>query len=160
MQGRVRPCFGGAAVDNQELRKAGLKVTVPRMKVLEILEQRLDSTDHHHLTAEDIYRQLMEANSDIGLATVYRVLSQFEEAGLVTRHYFEGGQALFELNRGRHHDHIVCVQCGKVEEFVDDVIEDRQSRIANQHNFDLANHSLVLYANCRGCEHEDDGSDS
>ncbi len=156
MQGRVWPCYRGAAVDNQDLRKAGLKVTVPRMKVLEVLEQRLDSTEHHHLTAEDIYRQLMDADSDIGLATVYRVLSQFEEAGLVTRHHFEGGQALFELNRGRHHDHIVCVQCGKVEEFVDDVIEDRQSRIAKQRNFDLANHSLVLYANCRGCDQDDD----
>ncbi len=143
-------------MDSQELRKIGLKVTVPRVKVLEILEHRMEETDQHHLTAEDIYRQLMDSDSDIGLATVYRVLSQFEEAGLVTRHHFEGGQARFELNRG-HHDHIVCVQCGKVEEFTDDVIEDRQNRIADQRNFDVANYSLVLYANCRGCDTQDKG---
>lgn len=142
-------------MDNQELRKTGLKVTVPRVKVLEILKERLDATEQHHLSAEDIYRQLLDSGSEIGLATVYRVLAQFEEAGLVTRHHFEGGQALFELNRGRHHDHLVCVQCGKVEEFVDEVIEDRQSRIAQQRDFDLRNHSLVLYADCLRCEQEE-----
>jgi Fur family ferric uptake transcriptional regulator len=146
---------GVGTLDNQELRQAGLKVTLPRVKVLEILEETHKRTDHHHLTAEDIYRQLLDAGSEIGLATVYRVLSQFEAAGLVTRHHFEGGQAQFELNRGRHHDHIVCVQCGKVEEFVDDVIEDRQSRIARQRQFDLRDHSLVLYANCLRCDNED-----
>jgi len=143
-------------LENQELRKAGLKVTLPRVKVLEILERSIESSDQHHLTAEDVYRQLIESGSEIGLATVYRVLSQFEAAGLVTRHHFEGGQAQFELNRGRHHDHIVCVQCGKVEEFVDDVIEDRQSRIAAQRDFDLRDHSLVLYANCLRCDRTED----
>ena len=142
-------------MDNQELKKAGLKVTLPRVKVLEVLEDIHRRTEHHHLTAEEIYRQLLDAGSEIGLATVYRVLSQFEAAGLVTRHHFEGGQAQFELNRGRHHDHIVCVQCGKIEEFVDDVIEDRQSRIARQRDFDLRDHSLVLYANCLRCDREE-----
>ncbi|PSQ91110.1 MAG: ferric iron uptake transcriptional regulator, partial [Proteobacteria bacterium SW_6_67_9] len=124
-------------MQHQALRQAGLKVTLPRIKVLEILQATHEQTDQHHLTAEDIYRQLLEQGSEIGLATVYRVLSQFETAGLVHRHHFEGGQAQFELNQGRHHDHIVCVQCGKVEEFVDDVIEDRQARIARQHQFEL-----------------------
>ena len=142
-------------MDNQQLKQAGLKVTVPRVKVLEILERKHEETEQHHLTAEDIYRQLIDNGSEIGLATVYRVLSQFESAGLVHRHHFEGGQAQFELNRGRHHDHIVCVQCGKVEEFVDDVIEDRQARIARQRHFDLQDHSLVLYANCLRCDRED-----
>jgi Fur family ferric uptake transcriptional regulator len=142
-------------VDNQELRKAGLKVTVPRVRVLEILEQSRDARGQPHLTAEDIYRELIASGSEIGLATVYRVLAQFETAGLVHRHHFESGQAQFELNRGAHHDHIVCVQCGKVEEFVDDVIEDRQQRIARQRDFDLQDHSLVLYANCLRCDREE-----
>lgn len=146
-------------MDPQELRKAGLKVTAPRVKVLEILQAHQGGEDHEHLTAEDIYRELLDAGSQIGLATVYRVLSQFEEAGLVHRHHFEGGQANFELARGRHHDHIVCVQCGKIEEFVDDVIEDRQQRIARQRDFDLRDHSLVLYADCLRCDKEKDGSD-
>jgi Fur family ferric uptake transcriptional regulator len=141
-------------LEHQELRQAGLKVTLPRIKVLEILHQTHEHTEQHHLTAEDIYRQLLEDGSEIGLATVYRVLSQFETAGIVHRHHFEGGQAQFELNRGRHHDHIVCVQCGKVEEFVDEVIEDRQARIAQQRQFDLRDHSLVLYANCLSCEED------
>lgn len=130
-------------------------MTLPRIKVLEILQQTHEQTEQHHLTAEDIYRQLLDQGSEIGLATVYRVLSQFENAGIVHRHHFEGGQAQFELNRGRHHDHIVCVQCGKVEEFVDDVIEDRQARIARQHQFDLRDHSLVLYANCLSCDDDE-----
>ena len=141
-------------MDNEQLKKAGLKVTLPRVKVLEILEQVQQQDDPHHLTAEDVYRRLIEAGSEIGLATVYRVLSQFESAGIVQRHHFEGGQALFELAQERHHDHIVCVQCGKVEEFVDDVIENRQQRIARQREFDLQKHSLVLYANCLRCDHE------
>jgi len=127
---------------------------MPRVRVLEILERSRKPREHQHLTAEDIYRELIDQGSEIGLATVYRVLSQFESAGLVHRHHFEGGQALFELNRGRHHDHIVCVQCGKVEEFVDDVIEDRQQRIAQQRDFDLQDHSLVLYANCLRCDQD------
>ncbi len=143
-------------MEHQELRQAGLKVTLPRIKVLEILRQTHERTEQHHLTAEDIYRQLLDDGAEIGLATVYRVLSQFETAGLVHRHHFEGGQAQFELNQGRHHDHIVCVQCGKVEEFVDDVIEDRQARIARQRQFDLRDHSLVLYANCLSCESDNE----
>jgi len=151
-------------LENQALKEAGLKVTMPRVRVLEILEHSRNSGQHQHLTAEDIYRELIDQGSEIGLATVYRVLSQFESAGLVHRHHFEGGQALFELNHGRHHDHIVCVQCGKVEEFVDDVIEDRQQRIARQRDFDLQDHSLVLYANCLRCDTDSasacDGDDS
>ena len=142
-------------MDNQDLKKAGLKVTLPRVKVLEILQQNQGGEDHQHLTAEDVYRQLIDSGSEIGLATVYRVLSQFEEAGLVHRHHFEGGQAMFELERGQHHDHIVCVQCGKIEEFVDDVIEDRQQRVAAQRDFDLRDHSLVLYANCLRCDKDE-----
>lgn len=148
-------------MEQQELRKAGLKVTLPRLRVLGILHQHQGGENHQHLTAEDIYRELHDAGSQIGLATVYRVLSQFEEAGLVQRHHFEGGQALFELAEGRHHDHIVCVQCGKIEEFVDDEIEDRQQRIARQRDFDLRKYSLVLYADClRGsCEEDGKGDD-
>lgn len=142
-------------MDHQELRDAGLKVTLPRIKVLEILHRNQGGETHQHLTAEDIYRELIDAGSQIGLATVYRVLSQFEEAGLVQRHHFESGQAMFELAREQHHDHIVCVQCGKIEEFVDDVIEDRQQRIARQRDFDLADHSLVLYANCLRCDKDE-----
>jgi Fur family ferric uptake transcriptional regulator len=146
-------------LDQQQLRNAGLKVTLPRVKVLEILHQHQGGEKHQHLTAEDIYRELIDSGSQIGLATVYRVLSQFEEAGLVDRHHFEGGQAMFELAQGRHHDHIVCVQCGKIEEFVDDVIEDRQQRIAKQRDFDLRNHSLVLYANCLSCDKKEPQED-
>ena len=142
-------------MENEQLKKTGLKVTLPRVKVLEILEQVQKAGDAHHLTAEDVYRRLIDSGSEIGLATVYRVLSQFETAGIVQRHHFEGGQARFELAHGRHHDHIVCVQCGKVEEFVDDVIERRQKNIARQREFDLQKHSLVLYANCLSCDDED-----
>src|SRR5690349_9443073 len=106
------------SMDNSNLKKAGLKVTLPRLKILEILERSPD----HHLSAEDIYKVLMESGEEIGLATVYRVLTQFEEAGLVARHNFEGGQSVFELDHGEHHDHLVCVKCGRVEEFVDNVI--------------------------------------
>lgn len=149
----------GRLLENEKLRKAGLKVTLPRVKVLEILEYAQRSEDAHHLTAEDVYRRLIDSGSEIGLATVYRVLSQFETAGLVQRHHFEGGQGLFELARGRHHDHIVCVQCGKVEEFTDDELERRQENIARQHEFDLQKYSLVLYANCLRCDHEGEGED-
>ncbi len=108
------------------LRRAGLKITAPRLKILEILA----SATVRHMSAEDVYRRLLELNEDIGLATVYRVLTQFESAGLVTRHHFEGGTAVFELNEGMHHDHIVCVDCGRVEEFSDEDIEERQRQIA------------------------------
>ncbi len=128
-------------LQRQELRKAGLKVTLPRLKILEILE----GDKSRHLTAEDIYRELLEAGEDIGLATVYRVLTQFESAGLVTRHNFEGGSSVFELDEGEHHDHMVCVETGEVIEFVNDEIERLQHVIAEEHGFELMDHSLVLY---------------
>jgi Fur family ferric uptake transcriptional regulator len=131
-------------VESQDLKKVGLKVTLPRMKILEILE----TSDIHHLTAEDIYRQLLASGEQIGLATVYRVLTQFETAGLVTRHHFEGGQAVFELQRGEHHDHIVCTQCGRVEEFFDETIEERQREAAAGLGFRVSDHSLIIYGDC------------
>ncbi|SFM34294.1 Fur family transcriptional regulator, ferric uptake regulator [Ectothiorhodospira mobilis] len=132
-------------METQELKKAGLKVTLPRVKILEILERAED----HHLSAEMIYRQLLEAGEEIGLATVYRVLTQFEGAGLVNRHHFEGNQAVFELERGGHHDHIVCVKCGRVEEFVDPVIEERQRAIAEERGFRIKDHALIIYGECK-----------
>ena len=125
----------------QELRKAGLKVTLPRLKILEILEQ----AKQRHLSAEDIYKDLLKAGEDIGLATVYRVLTQFEGAGLVTRHNFEGGHSVFELDDGDHHDHMVCVETGDVVEFVSEEIERLQHAIAEEYGFELLDHSLVLY---------------
>ncbi len=131
-------------MDNQEIRKAGLKVTLPRVKILELLEQ----SEQRHVSAEDVYKMLLENDEEIGLATVYRVLTQFEAAGLVTRHNFEGGHAVFELDRGEHHDHIVCINCGKVEEFLDASIEKRQQEIAEEHGFEMADHSLIIYGRC------------
>lgn len=125
----------------QELRKAGLKITLPRLKILEILE----SSSMRHMSAEDIYKELLEAGEDIGLATVYRVLTQFEAAGLVTRHNFEGGHSVFELDDGKHHDHMVCVDSGDVIEFMSDEIERLQKEIAAKHGYELIDHSLVLY---------------
>lgn len=133
---------------DQELRNAGLKVTLPRVKILEILE----SAKNHHLSAEDVYRILLDGNEDIGLATVYRVLTQFEAAGLVTRHHFEGGHSVFELNQGDHHDHLVCVKCGRVEEFVDEVIEGRQEEIAKRSGFRMTDHCLYIYGVCPKCD--------
>lgn len=124
-----------------ELRKAGLKITLPRLKILEILE----STSNRHLSAEDIYKDLLDSGEEIGLATVYRVLTQFEAAGLVTRHNFEGGHSIFELDDGEHHDHMVCVESGEVIEFTSDEIERLQHEIAEKHGFELIDHSLVLY---------------
>jgi len=124
-----------------ELRKAGLKITLPRLKILEILE----NASNRHLSAEDIYRDLLDSGEEIGLATVYRVLTQFEAAGLVTRHNFEGGHSVFELDDGEHHDHMVCVETGEVIEFTSDEIERLQHEIAEQHGFELIDHSLVLY---------------
>lgn len=129
--------------ENQELKKAGLKVTLPRVKILELLEQ--SESNNQHLSAEDVYRALMESGEDVGLATVYRVLTQFETAGLVVRHNFEGGHSVFELAKGDHHDHMVCLDSGEVIEFCDDVIEKRQRQIASDMGFDLLDHSLVLY---------------
>ncbi|RDH84329.1 MAG: ferric iron uptake transcriptional regulator [endosymbiont of Escarpia spicata] len=131
-------------MDNQEIRKAGLKVTLPRVKILELLEASVP----RHVSAEDVYKMLLEKGEEIGLATVYRVLTQFETAGLVTRHNFEGGHAVFELDRGEHHDHIVCVLCGKVEEFMDATIEERQKEIAAEHGFEMEDHSLIIYGRC------------
>ena len=129
------------AVENQELRKAGLKVTLPRVKILEILE----NSKERHLSAEDVYKALLDADEDVGLATVYRVLTQFETAGLVERHNFDGGHSVFELDRGDHHDHMVCVETGKVIEFHNDEIERLQIRIADEHGYDITGHDLVLY---------------
>ena len=128
-------------MQSDDLKKAGLKVTLPRMKILELLE----TSGEHHLSAEDIYKMLMETGEEIGLATVYRVLTQCESAGLVHRHHFETGQAVFELNRGQHHDHMVCSRTGRVVEFYDEVIEQRQQQIAKQHGFKITDHSLILY---------------
>ena len=141
-------------MEGKDLRKAGLKVTLPRLKILEILEGSTGSTTRH-LSAEDIYRTLLESNEDIGLATVYRVLTQFEAAGLVTRHHFEDGMAVFELNQGTHHDHIVCIDCGRVEEFFDAEIESRQRSIAEARGFKLQEHALALYGACtkENCPH-------
>jgi Fur family ferric uptake transcriptional regulator len=129
----------------QELRKAGLKVTLPRLKILEILE----SNRQRHLSAEDIYKELLETGEDIGLATVYRVLTQFEAAGLVKRHNFEGGHSVFEMDEGEHHDHMVCVDTGDVIEFMNEDIERLQQEIARKHGYELIDHSLVLYVRPR-----------
>lgn len=134
-------------MEKQVIRKAGLKVTLPRMKILEILEQ----TSQRHMTAEDVYKELLNRDEDIGLATVYRVLTQFQDAGLVERHHFEGGQAVFELDRGKHHDHIVCVKCGRVEEFVDETIEKCQDKIAKKMGYRIADHALTIYGECPQC---------
>jgi Fur family ferric uptake transcriptional regulator len=128
-------------LQRNDLKKAGLKVTLPRLKILEILER----TKIRHLSAEDLYKELLVVGEDIGLATVYRVLTQFESAGLVTRHNFEGGHAVFELDQGKHHDHMVCVETGNVIEFTNDEIERLQQEIAQQHGFELIDHNLVLY---------------
>ena len=134
-------------METSDLKKAGLKVTLPRMKILDLLA----SSKLRHQSAEDIYKALLDQNEEIGLATVYRVLTQFEGAGLVTRHHFEGGQAVFELNHGSHHDHLVCVSCGKVVEFIDDVIEQHQNQIALKNNFEITEHSLIIYGRCQSC---------
>lgn len=130
--------------ESKDLREIGLKATLPRLKVLELFQ----NSRERHMTAEDVYKLLLSENADIGLATVYRVLTQFEQAGLLQRHHFEGGRAVFELNEGNHHDHLVCLQCGKVEEFYDAEIEKRQHKIAKDRGFTLHDHSLYLYADC------------
>ena len=137
-------------MDDQELRKAGLKVTLPRIKILKILE----NAKPHHMSAEDVYRQLVEMGEEVGLATVYRVLTQFEMAGLIERHNFEGGHSVFELDQGAHHDHLVCVNCGRVEEFVDETIENRQATIAKRFKFKMTDHSLTIYGVCDSCSYK------
>lgn len=127
-----------------ELKSMGLKATLPRLKILEIFQQG----KQRHMSAEDVYRELLAENQDIGLATVYRVLTQFEQAGLLKRSNFEAGKAVFELDEGKHHDHLVCLQCGRVEEFFDSEIEKRQQQIARERGFELQDHALALYGNC------------
>ena len=134
-----------------DLKASGLKATMPRLKILEILQ----NSEVRHLTAEDVYKILLAENLDVGLATVYRVLTQFEQAGLLHRNHFETGKAIFELNAGTHHDHLVCLDCGRVEEFVDEEIEARQHRIATERGFNIAEHALAIYGNCTktACPH-------
>ncbi|KJV06311.1 ferric iron uptake transcriptional regulator [Methylocucumis oryzae] len=136
-------------METNDLRNVGLKVTLPRLKILQILEKQVDE---RHLTAEKVYKILLSEDEDIGLATVYRVLTQFEAAGLVTRHHFEGGNSVFELSTGDHHDHILCVKCGKVDEFTDEVIEARQKEIAINLGYELTDHGLYLYGLCPKCK--------
>jgi Fur family transcriptional regulator, ferric uptake regulator len=135
-------------VESSQIKQAGLKVTLPRVKILDVLE----TSDKRHMSAEDVYRALLERGEEIGLATVYRVLTQFEQAGLVARHHFEGGQSVFELNRGGHHDHLVCIKCGRVVEFLEPAIEERQQAIARYHGFTIDDHSLVIYGVCPRCQ--------
>lgn len=142
----------------QGLRTTGLKVTQPRLRILEIFQK----SEQRHLTAEDVYRLLLDEQQDFGLATVYRVLTQFEQAGLLLRSHFESGKAIFELNEGTHHDHLLCLDCGRVVEFVDAEIERRQKNIADEHGFVLQEHSLALYAHCKAkaeCPHFNKGAE-
>ncbi|MDB5764701.1 MAG: fur [Herminiimonas sp.] len=134
-----------------ELKASGLKATLPRLKILEIFQ----SSSVRHLSAEDVYKILLAENMDVGLATVYRVLTQFEQAGLLSRNHFESGKSVFELNEGSHHDHLVCLDCGRVEEFYDEEIEKRQQKIALDRGFHIAEHALALYAHCTktACPH-------
>jgi Fur family ferric uptake transcriptional regulator len=133
--------------ENQELKKAGLKVTLPRVKIMQILE----SSGPRHMSAEDVYKALRDAEEDVGLATVYRVLTQFETAGLVMRHHFEGGHSVFEMNSEDHHDHMVCTKCGRVEEFLDEIIEAQQLKVAKKLGFTISDHSMYLYGLCSKC---------
>ena len=141
-----------------DLRSAGLKATLPRLKIINVFER----SRVRHLTAEDVYKQLLADGLDVGLATVYRVLTQFEQAGLLMRHHFESGKAVFELNEGKHHDHLVCLTCGRVEEFFDADIEKRQTRIARERGFEIHEHALYLYAECTKprCPHRKSGGPS
>jgi len=127
-----------------DLKSSGLKATGPRLKILEVFQHG----PQRHMTAEDVFRHLMHENTDIGLATVYRVLTQFEQAGLLSRNHFEGGKAVYELNEGQHHDHLVCLDCGQVEEFFDAEIEKRQQAVAKLKGFEIADHALSIYAHC------------
>lgn len=147
--------------DPQSLKNIGLKATFPRLKILELFEK----STQRHMTAEDVYRTLIADNMDIGLATVYRVLTQFEQAGLLERHFFESGKAVFEINHGKHHDHLVCIDCGRVEEFYDPEIEKRQKAITQDRGFEILDHALYIYGRCAQCrtgqhnEHNDNKQD-
>lgn len=139
---------------DKALKKAGLKVTHPRLLILDILKE----PENQHISAEEVYKILVERGEEIGIATAYRVLNQFDDAGIVERHHFEGGKSVFELSNNQHHDHLVCLKCGKVIEFEDNVIERRQEEVAKKHNMVLTNHSLYLYGECKGgCDEYDDG---
>lgn len=144
-----------------DLKTMGLKVTVPRLKILDLFQKLSESEEggKRHLSVEEVYKLLLNENSDIGLATVYRVLTQFENAGILMRHHFDEGRATYELQEGRHHDHVVCVRCGKVEEFVDPEIERAQRQVAARKGYELTDHSLVLYGVCSDCrrKEQDDG---
>ena len=137
-------------MNNQDLKKVGLKATLPRLKILELLE----TVESRHMSAEDVYKKLLEMGDDVGLATVYRVLTQFESAGLVSRHHFDGGHSVFELNQGAHHDHLVCDQCGKVEEFLEETIENCQHKVAEKFGYTMTDHSLYIYGICPSCQKE------
>jgi Fur family ferric uptake transcriptional regulator len=134
-------------MDDKQIRQAGLKVTTPRLRILQILEQ----APMHHMSAEDVYKALLESEEDVGLATVYRVLTQFETAGLVKRQHFADGYSVFELNQGEHHDHLVCVKCARVDEFVDEVIEQRQRVVAEKAGYRITDHNLIIYGICQQC---------
>jgi len=138
--------YRGLKVGNSELKKAGLKATQPRLRVMQMLQH----SGERHMSAEGIYKALLESGEDVGMATVYRVLTQFEGAGLVTRHHFEG-HSVFELNEGKHHDHILCTRCGRVDEFVDETIERRQHEIAEGAGYQMTGHALYIYGLCREC---------
>ncbi|TMH77209.1 MAG: ferric iron uptake transcriptional regulator [Betaproteobacteria bacterium] len=148
------------ASGSTDLKVSGLKATAPRLKILEIFQKHSAEPDSgRHMSAEDVYRALVAEHVDVGLATVYRVLTQFEQAGLLVRRHFEAGRAVFELNEGPHHDHLVCLTCGRVEEFVDPEIEQRQKAIALERGFELQDHALAMYSVCRkpNCSHRDGG---
>jgi len=135
-------------LENSQLKQAGLKITHPRVKILNILE----NSNKRHWSAEDVYKELISAKEEVGIATVYRVLTQFESAGIISRHHFEGGHSVFELEDGEHHDHLVCISCGMVVEFHDSVIEERQEKLAESKGFTLTDHSLYLYGKCESCQ--------
>jgi len=135
-------------LENSQLKQAGLKITHPRVKILNILE----NSNKRHWSAEDVYKELIAAKEEVGIATVYRVLTQFESAGIISRHHFEGGHSVFELEDGEHHDHLVCISCGMVVEFHDSVIEERQEKLAESKGFTLTDHSLYLYGKCESCQ--------
>jgi Fur family ferric uptake transcriptional regulator len=147
--------YRGLTSSSDDLKNSGLKATLPRMKILEIFQRSSAERGVRHMSAEDVYKALVAEHLDVGLATVYRVLTQFEQAGLLARNHFEGNRAVFELNEGAHHDHLVCLTCGRVEEFVDAEIEKRQRRIAQERGFRLQEHALALYGECtkEDCPH-------
>ncbi|WP_010597702.1 ferric iron uptake transcriptional regulator [Rickettsiella massiliensis] len=145
--GKVKKSF----LSKRQLSEVGLKITGPRTKILQVLNQ----ANTHHLSAEDIYKTLLDSGEDIGLATVYRVLTQFETAGLVQRQNFEEGYSVFELNQGSHHDHLVCTKCGKVDEFIDNIIEQRQQSVAEKAGYHITDHNLIIYGVCKPCHQKD-----